>query len=239
MNFLNKAFTRQRKTLARFLHEGLGSVAQWKDFSGTAKWKNEFAVRALLYGSRRFMDKSDAQGQWAEWDFMHIQAQKVLPEVFKDSSSEHYKKILIGHSEAESIAIIHAGKFSWKILLVSLQRHPIMIEEISWKEFRGCWIIRIVENSKIYWQKYHGEKTESMFYGWAGTWLQKRISANGTSKNIWRSQFLSCNPGTGCQYVIVCATSTTIKKKFSKNLTSVNRLRTYAGICNIKKNSCK
>jgi len=100
--FLNKSLLAKEKPVLVFLHEGLGSIAQWKDFP--ALLSEKVKCPALLY-DREGHGKSDALKTRREWNFMHEQAQKVLPELFNQLHIEHHKKILIGHSDGGSIQL--------------------------------------------------------------------------------------------------------------------------------------
>ena len=168
--FLNKSLLPDvGRPLLVFLHEGLGSIEQWKDFPALLCEKTK--CPALLY-DREGHSKSDELKNVRGNDFMHIQAQKVLPALFKQLEIEQYNKILIGHSDGGSIAIIHAGSFHKNIIGIITEASHQFIEDISVQGIREA--VKQFEEGKLkdLLYKYHGEKTSSMFYGWAATWLQ-------------------------------------------------------------------
>src|SRR6185436_20353973 len=85
-----------------FLHEGLGSVALWKDFP--AEVVAATGCPALVY-SRYGYGKSETLTAPRSVDYMHREALDVLPEVL-----DHFgirSPILIGHSDGASIALVH------------------------------------------------------------------------------------------------------------------------------------
>src|SRR5512147_2345586 len=87
-----------------FLHEGLGSVAMWKDFPEAA------AARAgceAVVSSRPGYGLSDSVSGPRGVDFMHREALEVLP-AFLDALGIE-RPILVGHSDGGSIALICAG----------------------------------------------------------------------------------------------------------------------------------
>lgn len=170
--YINEDLLNTGKPLLVFLHEGLGSIAQWGDFPSLLCNRLEFP--ALLY-DREGHGKSDELKSPREWDFMHIQAQKVLPEVFRVLGLEANKKILIGHSDGGSIAIIHAGSFPENILGIITEASHQFIEPVSVKGIRSA--LRLFEEGKLndLLYKFHGEKTSAMFHGWADTWLQEKF----------------------------------------------------------------
>lgn len=167
--FLNKEILSEDQPLLVFLHEGLGSVAQWKDFPELLCKKT--SCPALLY-DREGHGKSDALKTTRNSDFMHIQSQIVLPEIFKQLNIEHHKKILIGHSDGGSIAIIHAGSFSENIIGIITEASHQFIEEVTIAGLRET--VRLYGNGRLkeLLKKYHGDKTDSMFRGWSDTWLR-------------------------------------------------------------------
>jgi len=87
------------------LHEGLGSVGMWRDFpSQVAK---ATGLRVIVY-SRRGYGKSDPVTDLPQpVDYMHREAQDVLPEVLR--ALDVRRPILLGHSDGASVALIYAG----------------------------------------------------------------------------------------------------------------------------------
>ena len=168
--FLNKSLLPDvGRPLLVFLHEGLGSIEQWKDFPALLCEKTK--CPALLY-DREGHGKSDELKNVRGNDFMHIQAQKVLPALFKQLEIEQYNKILIGHSDGGSIAIIHAGSFHKNIIGIITEASHQFIEDISVRGIQDA--VKSFEEGKLQnlLCKYHDDKTSSMFYGWASTWLK-------------------------------------------------------------------
>ena len=70
-----------RAPLVVFLHEGLGSLAMWKDFP--QRLCDAAQVRGLVY-SRPGYGRSTPRAAEEAWDldFMHRQAHEVLPALF-------------------------------------------------------------------------------------------------------------------------------------------------------------
>jgi pimeloyl-ACP methyl ester carboxylesterase len=86
------------------LHEGLGSVALWRDvperLSAATGW-GVFAYSRFGYGN------SDTTPLPRPMTYMHHEAQVVLPEVLHAAGIQ--RAVLIGHSDGGSIAAIYAG----------------------------------------------------------------------------------------------------------------------------------
>src|ERR1700759_3080808 len=87
-----------------FLHEGLGSVALWRDFP--ARLAAATGRRALVY-SRAGHGVSDLPPEPRAPRFMHDEALAVLPALLTAAGIS--EPVLVGHSDGGSIALIHAS----------------------------------------------------------------------------------------------------------------------------------
>jgi len=167
--FLHPELLSTDKPLLVFLHEGLGSIAQWKDFP--ALLSNKMNYPALVF-DRYGHGLSEKLKTTRQMTFMHEQAQVFLPELFSKLNLKDHRKILIGHSDGGSISIIHAGSCPENIIgVITLAAH-LFLEEISLQGIREA--VKMFEQGTLreLLFKYHGNKTVSMFYGWADTWLK-------------------------------------------------------------------
>src|SRR5882762_8333223 len=88
-----------------FLHEGLGSIRQWRDFP--ARVAAATGCRALVYDRYGYGQSDALQEKKRAIRFMHDEALRALPEMLAKLKVEN--PILIGHSDGASIALIHAG----------------------------------------------------------------------------------------------------------------------------------
>jgi pimeloyl-ACP methyl ester carboxylesterase len=166
--FINKDFLSEGKPLLVFLHEGLGCSELWRDFPLLVS--NATKSPVLLY-DRYGYGKSEGLKENRTQDYMHTEALKTLPEFFKKLDLETYPKILIGHSDGGSIAIIYAGRFSENLKGIITEAAHLFTEEITQSGIKEVKKAFESGNLKRMLRKYHGEKTDSMFYGWADTWL--------------------------------------------------------------------
>ena len=83
-----------------FLHEGLGSLRQWRDFP--MRVANATGCAALVY-SRYGYGQSDVLQEPRTPSFMHDEALRSLPELL--SSLKIVAPVLVGHSDGASIAL--------------------------------------------------------------------------------------------------------------------------------------
>jgi pimeloyl-ACP methyl ester carboxylesterase len=87
-----------------FLHEGLGSAAQWRAFP--AQLADRFGVGAVVY-SRAGYGRSAPVTLPRPLAYMEHEGEVVLPQLL-DALGVH-AAVLIGHSDGASIAVVHAG----------------------------------------------------------------------------------------------------------------------------------
>lgn len=78
--------------------------------------------------------------------------------------------ILFGHSDGGSIALIMAGKYPKKIRGVITEGAHIFVEDITIKGIEAAIQLYQQTDLKMKLVKYHGEKTDAMFWAWASTW---------------------------------------------------------------------
>jgi pimeloyl-ACP methyl ester carboxylesterase len=156
---------------AVFLHEGLGSVALWKDWP--ARVCADGGLRGLVY-SRYGYGRSTPRPHDERWtpSFMHVQAEDTLPRLLSalhvGERGERYW--LVGHSDGGSIALIHAARFPERVAGVVAIAPHIVVEDVS---------LRSIARARDAWRttdlparlgRYHADPT-SAFGGWNDVWL--------------------------------------------------------------------
>jgi pimeloyl-ACP methyl ester carboxylesterase len=87
-----------------FLHEGLGSVAAWRDFP--RRLCDALAAPGLVY-SRRGYGRSSPEPGPRGTDYLHREAQQVLPALL--AALDLRAPLLVGHSDGGSIALLAAA----------------------------------------------------------------------------------------------------------------------------------
>ena len=112
-----------------FLHEGLGSVALWRDWparlcaaTGRAGW----VYSRQGYG--RSSPVADVRGAGRlRPDYMHREALDVLPALLAKLGVE--RPVLVGHSDGGTIALIHAAAHPVAACVVMAPH--VMVEDVS------------------------------------------------------------------------------------------------------------
>jgi pimeloyl-ACP methyl ester carboxylesterase len=153
-----------RPTLV-FLHEGLGSVALWKQFPRQVAQAT--GCPALVY-SRYGYGKSDRLDAPRGVDYMHREALEVLPEVLARLGVE--APILIGHSDGASIALIHAGSGRWPVRGVVAMAPHVFVEDITVQSIAQAKATFEDSNLADRLGRYHDDVV-STFRGWNDIWL--------------------------------------------------------------------
>lgn len=149
-----------------FLHEGLGSLAMWRDFP--ARLCAAVGARGLVY-SRPGYGRSTPRDPEEAWDldFMHRQAHEVLPALLKALRVEE-APWLFGHSDGGSIALLYAARFALRGAIV-LAPH-IVVEDLSVESIAQAKVAYESTDLKQRLAKYHDDP-DSAFWGWNRIWL--------------------------------------------------------------------
>lgn len=154
-----------------FLHEGLGSLAMWKDFP--ARLCAASGCRGLVY-SRPGYGRSTPRAADERWgvDFMHRQACELLPDLLQafDVDVAAAPPWLFGHSDGGSIALIHAARYPRRVSgLIVLAPH-IRVEDISIESIAAARRVYLETDLKSKLARYHDDP-DSAFWGWNDIWL--------------------------------------------------------------------
>lgn len=163
--------------LLLFLHEGLGSVAMWRDFP--ARLCAATGCPGLVW-SRPGYGRSTPRAPDERWppDFLERQARTVLPAFLAAAGVEpaHRPVILFGHSDGASIALVAAGEPDAAWAGVVVMAPHLFAEPISLSSIRA---IREVYASGALRQRlarFHDD-VDSAFYGWNDVWLDADFAA--------------------------------------------------------------
>lgn len=156
----------QSKKLIIFLHEGLGSLAQWKHFpEKLCRLTNSYG---FVY-DRSGYGKSPGDLTTRNTHYLHESANE-LEEIMKQYISNDYNVYLYGHSDGGSIALIYASQNASKISGLIVEAAHVFVED---ETVQGVQHARenFKQNKFIGLQKYHGARYEEVFWAWNNIWL--------------------------------------------------------------------
>ena len=154
-----------------FLHEGLGSLAIWRDFP--AKLADATDAPAVVYSRYGYGNSAPIAGPRGV-RYMHDEALVALPELRQALGLDDV--ILIGHSDGASIAMIHAGSGRWPVRGLVLEAPHVFVENVS---------IAGIEQARIAYERtalrqrlarYHAD-VDGAFRGWNDIWLDPDFRA--------------------------------------------------------------
>jgi pimeloyl-ACP methyl ester carboxylesterase len=153
-----------RPTLV-FLHEGLGSVGQWKRFPNDLC--DRLNRRGLVY-NRFGYGRSERIDEPRTARYLHHEALDVLPAIL--STLDIDRPILVGHSDGGSIALIYAGAGIGPIEALILEAPHIFVEDTT---IDGLHRIQDEYGKGQLRDKlagYHAD-VDHMFRSWLDVWL--------------------------------------------------------------------
>ena len=140
------------------LHEGLGSLAQWRDVPA------QLGRPALVY-SRQGYGRSSPVTVPRPLTYMHDEAAR-LPEIL--AAERVVDPILVGHSDGASIAIIAAGSGAVQPRGLVLIAPHVFVEDISIESIAKARDAYPELRPKL--ARYHAD-VDGAFWGWNRAWL--------------------------------------------------------------------
>lgn len=162
-----------------FLHEGLGSVAMWRDWP--ARLCQRLGCAGLVY-SRQGYGQSDpvanVRGPSGETagvrhgrllpDYMHREALEILPALLEALNIQ--RPVLVGHSDGGTIALIHASRFEVAACVVMAPH--VMVEDISIQAILAA--RQAYEHGPLRQRlaPYHAD-VDCAFWQWNDVWLSE------------------------------------------------------------------
>lgn len=158
---------KERPTIV-FLHDSLGSIELWRDFP--KKLGALANCNTLVYDRQGYGQSSPFAGSDRNNDYLELEAD-VLNLLMEQCGIHH--ALLFGHSDGGSIALIAAAKYPTRIKGVITEGAHIFVEDITLEGIKEAVQAYQITNLKERLQKYHGDKTDAVFWAWAGTWLSE------------------------------------------------------------------
>jgi pimeloyl-ACP methyl ester carboxylesterase len=151
------------------LHEGLGSVALWRQFPALL---HEVTGRRVIAFSRYGHGQSPPPPRPRTPGFFHDEALEVLPRLL--DQLEAPEPVLVGHSDGASIALIHAAHRSVSGLVL-LAPH-VVVEEITVTAIRETREAYLSGGLRERMARHHADP-DAAFWGWCEVWLDPAFRA--------------------------------------------------------------
>lgn len=166
VQWINYGILQENKPVLVFLHEALGSIAQWKSFPLNLCSKMQLSGLVI---ERSGHGNSSPLTSARTLNYLHEYAGETL-ELLKECLPNNKEFIFIGHSDGGSIALILGAKNIPQLkTIVTIAAHTFVEEETL------AGIQPAIEAYKLGkldgLKRIHGEKTETLFYAWCDTWL--------------------------------------------------------------------
>jgi hypothetical protein len=169
--WLNREAGELSKPLVVFLHEGLGSLAMWKDFPQalcSATHCRGLVISRPGYGqSTPLPDET----RWAP-DFLERQALEVLPTALAalgvDPDAE--PPWLLGHSDGASIALLYAAAFPFQVAGLILLAPHCFVEDQTVASIAALRAPEVQASILGRLARYHCAP-KKVFDAWSSIWL--------------------------------------------------------------------
>lgn len=156
-----------------FLHEGLGSVAMWRDWP--AQLCAATGRRGIVYSRRGYGQSSpiaDVRGEGRHTaDYMRKEADTVLPALLAELRID--KPLLIGHSDGATIALLYASAFDCAGC-VAMAPH-LFVEPVCITAIEGAKQSFETTDLPQKLSRYHSD-VNSAFWQWCDVWLSEPFS---------------------------------------------------------------
>jgi pimeloyl-ACP methyl ester carboxylesterase len=151
-----------------FLHEGLGSVAMWRDWP--ARLCQETGRPGIVYSRRGYGGSDpvpDVRGAGRlQPDYMHREALQVLPELLAQLGID--KPVLVGHSDGGSIALLHASRLPVRACVVMAPH--VIVEDMSVQAIAQARDAYTGGGLRERLARYHAD-VDGAFWQWNDIWL--------------------------------------------------------------------
>jgi pimeloyl-ACP methyl ester carboxylesterase len=159
------------RPLMVFLHEGLGSIAMWKDWP--QRLCTASGCRGLVF-SRYGYGFSTERPKDEKWPitYLHDQARSVVPALFEQLSIDTAAKppILFGHSDGATIALLYAAAFPGKTTGIIVAAPHIFVEDVTVQGIEQARQAYLNTDMREKLQRYHSNP-DSAFWAWNDAWL--------------------------------------------------------------------
>jgi pimeloyl-ACP methyl ester carboxylesterase len=157
-----------------FLHEGLGSVAMWRDWPAAvcrATRRSGWVVSRRGYGHSDPVPGVRTNGRLPP-DYLQREAWQVLPAVLV--ALDLHRPVLLGHSDGASIALLHASRFATGAC-IAMAPH-VIVEDVSIASITAAREAYLHGDLRQRLARYHAD-VDGAFWQWNDVWLSAEFRA--------------------------------------------------------------
>jgi pimeloyl-ACP methyl ester carboxylesterase len=180
-----------------FIHEALGSIGQWKSFP--KKLCEVTGLKGIVY-ERQGHGHSSEFNEPRKADYLHRYALDELPNFLDQVLEKNQRVVLVGHSDGGTIALLYASQFPERIEAVITMAAHVINEPETIAGIEPA--VQAYKAGKLDGlRKYHGDKTETLFYAWADTWRSQSFRHWKICNELFSEiPIFLCIQGTDDQY---------------------------------------
>jgi pimeloyl-ACP methyl ester carboxylesterase len=154
------------------LHEGLGSAGMWGDFPEKLAATTGFGVFAY---SRIGYGNSSPAALPRKLDFMHVEAQDVLPRLL--DAIGFRQGLLIGHSDGASVAAIYGGAVQdHRVRGLVLMAPHFIVEDVTIRSIAEIRQSFDTTDVRQRFRRWHAD-ADATVRGWTDVWLKNDFHA--------------------------------------------------------------
>lgn len=164
---IEKQWVGEGRPLLVFLHEGLGSIPQWKNFP--TKLSERLQLPALVYERVGYGESDYWQGPLSS-KFLHFEGLIMLPELIK-SLGFHNNIIIFGHSDGGTIGLIQSSQPMPQLLGSIIEAPHVMFEQHSRNGIAKARTMLEKEELIRIMDRYHSGRAAKLIDAWTAHWL--------------------------------------------------------------------
>jgi pimeloyl-ACP methyl ester carboxylesterase len=160
---------REGQPLTVFLHEGLGSLSQWREFP--QRLCDALGCRGLVFSRPGYGNSTPRTAPWPQ-DYLQRQTRALLPAYFDALGLQAERLFLFGHSDGASLALLFAAAYPARVRgLVAMAPH-LFVEPMTIAGLRRAKQAFESGRSLRAALARHHANVDSAFYGWNDAWLR-------------------------------------------------------------------
>lgn len=152
------------------LHEGLGSIAMWRDFPERLA---QATGRTIIAWSRQGYGQSDPLPEPRDPGYMHEEAARVAALL---DALDVERAVLFGHSDGGSIALIFAAWHPDRVAALILEAPHVYVERLTIDSIAKVKDVFVSTDLGAKLGRHHRD-ADTVFWRWNDIWLDPRFEA--------------------------------------------------------------